>query len=92
LWRRGPVTVASHRHLDSITPLARSILMSAPPRFTLVGLSMGGYLAFEIMRQAAHRVAGLVLLDTTARADTPEHTQRRHEHIRLARHGLPCGR
>jgi pimeloyl-ACP methyl ester carboxylesterase len=87
LWRRGPVTVASHRHADSIPALAGSILASAPPRFALVGLSMGGYLAFEIMRQAAHRVARLALLDTTARADTPEYTRRRHEHMRLVRDG-----
>jgi 3-oxoadipate enol-lactonase len=38
----------------------------------LVGLSMGGYVAFEFLRRWSHRVRGLVLLDTRAEADTPE--------------------
>ena len=87
LWRLGPVTVASHHHAEHVTPLARSILAAAPPRFTLVGLSMGGYLAFEIVRQAPDRVARLALLDTTARADSPERTRSRHVHMELARNG-----
>ena len=57
--------------------IARRILAAAPPRFALAGLSMGGYIAFEIMRQAPERVAKLALLDTGARADTPEQTERR---------------
>jgi pimeloyl-ACP methyl ester carboxylesterase len=87
LWRLGPVTVASHHHADHVTTLARSILAAAPSRFALVGLSMGGYLAFEVMRQAPHRVARLALLDTTARADSPERVQSRHGHMELARAG-----
>jgi pimeloyl-ACP methyl ester carboxylesterase len=35
------------------------------------GLSMGGYVCFELARQAPDRVARLALLDTTARPDTP---------------------
>ncbi len=38
----------------------------------LVACSMGGMLAFELHRQAPHRVRGMVLLGTTARPDTPE--------------------
>ncbi|GAC1451871.1 MAG: alpha/beta hydrolase [Steroidobacteraceae bacterium] len=72
LWLRGPVMVADHTRGDSMTAIARRILAAAPPRFALAGLSMGGYLAFEILRQAADRVVKLALLDTTARADTPE--------------------
>ncbi len=53
LWQFGPVTVADHRRDDSMAAMARRILAAAPPRFALVGLSMGGYVAFEIMRQAA---------------------------------------
>ncbi|GAA5192256.1 alpha/beta hydrolase [Rugosimonospora acidiphila] len=82
LWRLGPVTLANHCHAGDLTELARSILAGSPPRFTLVGLSMGGYLAFEIMRQAAHRVDRLALLDTTARADSPERRARRHDQLR----------
>jgi 3-oxoadipate enol-lactonase len=38
----------------------------------LVGLSMGGYVAFEFLRRWRQRVRALVLLDTRAEADTPE--------------------
>lgn len=58
---------------DSIPALAASVLSQAPaPRFALAGLSMGGYVALEIMRQAPERVVALALLDTSARADTAE--------------------
>ena len=77
LWPFGPVTVADHRRDDSMAAIARRILAAAPPRFALAGLSMGGYIAFEIMRQAPERVVKLALLDTGARGDTPEQTERR---------------
>jgi pimeloyl-ACP methyl ester carboxylesterase len=50
LWEFGPVTIADHRHDDSMTGIARRILANAPPRFALAGLSMGGYIALEIVR------------------------------------------
>jgi len=87
LWRRGPVMVADHTRDDSMSAIARRILGSAPPRFALAGLSMGGYVAFEILRQAPARVAKLALLDTTARADTPEATAVRHAQMTLASSG-----
>jgi pimeloyl-ACP methyl ester carboxylesterase len=87
LWQYGPVMVADHRRDDTMAAMARRVLASAPPRFALVGLSMGGYLAFEILRQAAGRVAKLALLDTGARADTPERTAARRPLIALARNG-----
>ncbi|WCT74409.1 alpha/beta fold hydrolase [Sphingomonas naphthae] len=55
---------------DSIAAMARRVLASAPPRFALVALSMGGYVALEIMRQAPGRVTRLALIDTSARPDT----------------------
>ncbi|MGW4033182.1 alpha/beta fold hydrolase [Streptomyces sp. NPDC004838] len=87
LWRYGSVTVADIRHDDSLPALARRILDGAPPRFALAGLSMGGYIAFEIMRQAGHRVSRLALLDTTARPDTPQKREGRRSHAALARAG-----
>ena len=77
LWRFGPVTVANHIRDNNIGVIARRILAEAPPRFALAGHSMGGYIAFEIMRQAPDRVAKLALLNTQARADTPEAVERR---------------
>src|SRR5580658_8829715 len=85
LWPFGPVTVADHTRDESIAAIARSILAAAPPRFALGGLSMGGYIAFEIMRQAPERVAKLALLDTGSRGDTPEQTERRQLVIALTK-------
>jgi pimeloyl-ACP methyl ester carboxylesterase len=87
LWRFGAVVVADHTRDDSIPAIARRILAAAPPRFALAGLSMGGYISFEIMRQAPERVAKLALLDTGARAETPEQTQMRRPRIELAKTG-----
>src|SRR3978361_1524740 len=77
LWQFGPVTVANHIRDDSMGAIARRILAEAPPRFALAGHSMGGYIAFEILRQAPERVARLALLNTQARPDTSEATERR---------------
>ena len=87
LWPHGPVMVADHRREDDIKAVAGQILRDAPPRFALAGLSYGGYIAFEIMRQAADRVAKLALLDTSARPDTPEQTAARYAFITMAEEG-----
>jgi pimeloyl-ACP methyl ester carboxylesterase len=87
LWRLGPVTIADHTRDDSMGAIARRILAAAPPRFALIGLSMGGYLSFEIMRQSPERVAKLALLDTSARPDTPEQSEARRAQIALAKSG-----
>lgn len=84
LWRLGPVTIADHTRDDTMAGIARRILANAPPRFALAGLSMGGYICFEILRQAPERVARLALLDTSARADTPEATAMRRTQMALA--------
>jgi pimeloyl-ACP methyl ester carboxylesterase len=73
---------------DSIAAMAQRVLAEAPPgRFTLAGLSMGGYVAQAIMRAAPDRVARLALLDTSARADTAEQSARRRGLIELAEKG-----
>jgi len=87
LWRLGPVTVANHIRDDSMGAIARRILAEAPPRFALAGHSMGGYIAFEIMRQAPQRVAKLALINTQARPDTAESTTRRQGMITRAGSG-----
>ena len=84
LWRFGPVTVANHIRDDNMGAIARRILAEAPPRFALAGHSMGGYIAFEIVRQAPERVAKLALINTQARPDTPEVTARRRGQIARA--------
>jgi pimeloyl-ACP methyl ester carboxylesterase len=87
LWQFGPVMVADQRRDDSLAAMAGRVLAGAPPRFALAGLSMGGYIALEIMRQAPHRVAKLALLDTGARPETPEQTAARLPRIELAKAG-----
>ncbi len=67
--------------------MARAVLDAAPERFALAGLSMGGYVALEIMRVAPARVTRLALLDTSARPDTPEQTEARRELIELSQKG-----
>src|SRR5947207_11086074 len=87
LWRLGPVTVANHIRDDNMGAIARRILAEAPPRFALAGHSMGGYIAFEIMRQAPARVARLALVNTQARPDTAEATARRRGMMARAQSG-----
>jgi pimeloyl-ACP methyl ester carboxylesterase len=84
LWRLGPVTIANHIRDDNMGAIARRILAEAPPRFALAGHSMGGYIAFEIMRQAPERVAKLALINTQARPDIAEATTRRQGMIARA--------
>lgn len=73
---------------DSVTAMAQRVLAEAPAgRFALAGLSMGGYVAQAILRAAPERVERLALLDTSARADTPEQTVRRRGLIDLAEKG-----
>src|SRR4051812_4174494 len=57
---------------DSIEAMAARVLAEAPGHFALVGLSMGGYVALEIMRQAPERVTRLALFDTNAGPDSAE--------------------
>jgi|SRR4051794_862007 pimeloyl-ACP methyl ester carboxylesterase len=87
LWDFGPVTIADHRRDDTVAAIATRILAAAPPRFALVGLSMGGYIAFAIARQAPERVVRLALLDTSARSDTAEQSERRRGMIALTEGG-----
>lgn len=85
LWPHGPVTIASTLVGDSLSEMAARILADAPQRFALVGVSMGGYIALEILRQAPERVMKLALVCTSARPDTPEQTAARRKMLDQAR-------
>ena len=78
------MTVADHTRHDSMAGIAASILGAAPREFALAGLSMGGYIAYEILRQAPERVTKLALLDTGYRADLPERGEQRRALMALA--------
>src|SRR5258706_16078747 len=62
LWPYGPVTVESTLEGETTAEMAAAILPAAPPRFALAGISMGGYIELEIIRQAPKRVLKLGLL------------------------------
>ncbi len=87
LWQ--PQTVAlpyPAYHADTTTAntirrMAECALADAPPRFAIVGLSMGGIVAFEIWRQAPERVTHMALLDTNPHADAPERRPIRMQQI-----------
>ena len=81
------IVVADHTRDDTMPALAQRLLAGAPERFALAGLSMGGYVAFEVMRQAPERVTRLALLDTSARPDTAEARARRQGQIAAAQAG-----
>lgn len=72
---------------DSMEALAEAFLRKAPPRFALAGLSMGGILAMEVLRQAPGRVERLALLDTNPRAEASEVQARRAPQIARALSG-----
>ena len=79
--------VGDTRQDETIAGMAKTVMASAPDKFALAGLSMGGYICFEIMRQAPERVTKLALLDTAALPDSEERRQQRLELIKLAEIG-----
>jgi pimeloyl-ACP methyl ester carboxylesterase len=84
--------IADITRADTISAIATEVLRESPfEQFSLAGLSMGGYVAMEIMRQAPSRVTRLALLDTTPTADTPEQIERRKAFIDLADRGRFMG-
>lgn len=58
------VHVANHGEADSLGALAEAIIAHAPPRFALVGHSMGGRIALEVVRRVPERLIGLAILDS----------------------------
>ena len=75
------------RDHDSMSGMAAQLLAAMPERFTLIGLSLGGYAAFEVVRQALSRLERLVLIDTTALADHPARREGRHRDITTVQQG-----
>lgn len=81
------IVIADMTRDETMSGMAARALEDVPDTFALAGLSMGGHVAFEIMRTVPERVTRLALLDTGARADTPEQTTRRKDLIGLADRG-----
>jgi pimeloyl-ACP methyl ester carboxylesterase len=78
-------TVADVSKDDTIAAMAKAAIARMPlGRFAVAGLSMGGYVALEICRQAPTRVSGLALLDTNARPDSDQATEDRRRMMKMA--------
>jgi pimeloyl-ACP methyl ester carboxylesterase len=93
LWRDQIAALAPTTHAivadltqdDTLDDMAHRALAAMPGRFALCGLSMGGYAALALMRLAPDRVTRLCLMDTSARADSPEQARRRRGLIATVR-------
>lgn len=85
------VVTDEHRRHENIGDIASAILAAAPPRFSIAGLSFGGYICFEVMRQAAERVDRLALLDTDAGPDDEARLQLRRQMVDQAQKGRFIG-
>ena len=80
--------VADFTTQDSVRDMAHSVLEMMPEeRFALAGLSMGGYVAMEVYRQAPERIERLALLDTRAAPDSPDEIERRRSLMKMAKVG-----
>lgn len=79
------IRVGDLRVGETMRDVAAHVLANAPDRFAVAGLSMGGYCALEMVRQAPQRVAGLALVDTSARPDAAEGKANREKQIERAR-------
>jgi len=81
---RYPIMTAPLGGQETIEKLATEVLQTAPPKFALAGLSMGGIVAMEMVRQAGDRVVGLALLDTNPLAEAEATKDRRAKQIAAA--------
>jgi pimeloyl-ACP methyl ester carboxylesterase len=87
LGSRYACMVFAFRDHDSLGAMAEALVARAPERFTLLGLSLGGYLAFEVVRRRLRRVERLVLMDTKAVADDAPRRAGRLADIEKVREG-----
>jgi pimeloyl-ACP methyl ester carboxylesterase len=82
------IRIADTTRDETISGMAARLLEANPEEgLILVGLSMGGYAALEAIAQAPDRIAGIALLDTSARADSEEASANRRRLINLTQAG-----
>lgn len=84
-----PEVATAHQdvNLHRIEDFAARLLAQHAGPLVLAGASMGGMIAMEAARQAPERVAGLALLGTTARPETPDMRALREGAIALFEQG-----
>lgn len=76
--------IADTLERDSLAGMAAAALENTEGMVVPVGLSMGGYVALEMVRQAPERVRGVGLLSTAYGTDTDERRAQREATIRMA--------
>lgn len=81
LSRDRAVMVAPTHHHDTVKAIAQSVLDTAPARFAVVGLSLGGGVALELLRLAADRIDRICLISTSAMSEPPDTVAGRDVHI-----------
>lgn len=85
-WQK---TIVEYGQLDDIQKMASAALSTTTNQIIPIGVSMGGIVALEMWRMAAHRISALVLVDTNPYADTSARYQARQEQVEFARkHGM----
>lgn len=80
---RAVEVVANHG--ETVEQMAQALLDRATPCFVLLGHSLGGYVAQQVVLTAPERVAALVLVSTSARAETDASRERREQLVATAR-------
>lgn len=87
LSARATCLIGDQTQNNSVAGMAVRILGQAPPTFALAAHGMGGFVSFEIMRQAPERVSRLLLMSTIAEADKPAQIERRRGYEKLVKAG-----
>ena len=84
LCNEWPCVVIDYRLQNNIAAMAATALASVTGAIIPIGHSMGGIVALEMWRQAAHRIVALALFDSDPGPDTPERRTRRDAQLALA--------
>lgn len=87
LSRTGPVLAANLSGIASLAQAAEDVLARVRGPVIVVGHSMGGRVALEMVRQAPERVRGLVLMNTGYKGLGEGELEKRHAIVQAAKAG-----
>jgi pimeloyl-ACP methyl ester carboxylesterase len=80
-------TIGDHSSSDDLQKVAANILDCTKGDFSVMGLSYGGIIAFEMWRQAPERMKRLILLNTTFKLPSSETRIKQQRFVSMARRG-----
>jgi pimeloyl-ACP methyl ester carboxylesterase len=69
---------------DTLVEVAKSVLSQVEGNFAVVGLSYGGIVAFELWRQASHRITKIALLNTNPYEASPQTREKQQRFVGMA--------